>query len=397
MKLPSIAELDIAERRVFIRVDFDVPLSKDGLVLNHDKILNALPTIRYAMAQNARVIIASSLGSAKGRYNKKYSLEPIGSVLSEKLNTEIFFPDNSVGEAVKKIGADMQPGQIMLLENLEFHRGELDNSPEFAKRLAECADIYVNEAFSLAHRKFASINNIVENFEKICLGFQFSKEIESLDRIREPEHPFVAIFGGSDVAEKLDLMEGVLEKLDTVMLGGVLANTFLLALGGETGKSKIDKTALFRIKRFISSAETRNIRLILPQDLVAVEGDLNNYSSSFIISGGRIPDNIQVVDIGPEAQADFEGKLAQAKTVLWAGPLGVCENAEFRKGTQSLVRALEKSDSFNVIVGQDTVDVASELCQREGRSFLSYSGRCSLKYITGEHLPALQAMEDRIK
>ncbi len=395
MTLPSLAELDIAERRVLIRVDFDVPLSKDGSVMNDRKILNALPTIRYAMAQNARIIIASSLGSANGRYNKKYSLEPIGGILSEKLNTEIFFPDNCVGEAVKKIGADMQPGQIMLLENLEFHRGELENSPEFAKRLAECADVYVNEAFSLSDRKHASINSIFEYFENICLGFQFSKEIESLDRIKEPEHPFAAIFGGSDVSEKLDLMEGVLEKLDTVMLGGVIANTFLLALGGETGKSKIDETALFRINRFISSAETRNIRLVLPQDLVAVEGDLNNYSSSFIISGGRIPENIQIVDIGPAAQSDFEDKLSQAKTVLWAGPMGICENAEFRKGTESLVRALERSETFNVIVGQDTVEAAMELCQREGKSFLSHSGRCSIKYITGDNLPALHAMEEK--
>ncbi|MGB3364305.1 MAG: phosphoglycerate kinase, partial [Thermodesulfobacteriota bacterium] len=296
MKIPSIAELDIADKRVLIRADFDVPLSKDGEVLNNTKILSIIPTIKYALGQKAKVIIASGLGKPKGRYNKKYSLEPIGRILSEVLGVQIFFPDNSIGEAVKKVGSDMQPGQVMLLENLEFQKGEIEDSPEFAKKLAECADIYVNEAFALSTQIKASLSSIFEYFDKICVGFQFKKEIENLERIKNPERPFTAVFGGSNVLEKVDLMESMLEYVDTVLVGGVLANTFLNVLGGETGKSKIDEAAMYSVKKFISSAELRNIRVILPEDIVAIDGDLNNYSSSFIISGGRIPESMRVVD-----------------------------------------------------------------------------------------------------
>ena len=397
MKVPSIAELDIADKRVLIRVDFDVPLSKDAEVLNEAKILSVIPTIKYAMGQKAKVVIASGLGNPKGRYNKKYSLEPIGKILSEMLGAEIFFPDNSIGEAVKKIGSDMQPGQVMLLENLEFQKGELENSPEFAKKLAECADIYVNEAFSLSTQIKSSLDSIFEYFEKLCVGFQFKKEIENLDRIRNPERPFTAVCGGSNVLEKVDLMESMLEYVDTVLVGGVLANTFLNALGGETGKSKIDKAAVYSVKKFMSSAEIRNIRVILPEDVVAIDGDLNNYSSSFIISSGRIPQSLRVVDIGPAAQADFAKRLAKAKTILWTGPMGICEDPEFKKGTESLAKSLEESETLTVIVGQDTAETALESIKQDGQTFISQGGQTALEYIMGHKLRVLEAMENRLK
>ncbi len=397
MTLPSIAELDIADKRVLIRVDFDVPLGKDGEVLNEAKILSAIPTIKYALRQKAKVIIASGLGNPKGRYNKKFSLEPVGRMLSEMLDAEIFFPDNSIGEAVKKIGSDMQPGQVALLENLEFHKAELENSSEFAKKLADCADIYVNEAFALSSQIRASLNSIFGYFDKLCVGFQFKKELENLDRIRNPERPFTAVFGGSNVLEKLDIMESMLEYVDMILVGGVLANTFLSVLGGETGKSKIDETAVYSVKKFMSSAEIRNIRVILPEDIVAIDGELNNYSSSFIISGGRVPEDMRVVDIGPAAQADFAKRLAKAKTILWAGPLGVCENSEFKKGTEFLAKTLAETDTFNVIIGQDTIEAALESNEKGMRSFISQGGETALNYIIGNRLPAIAAMEERIK
>jgi len=397
MKVPTIAELDIADKRVLIRADFDVPLSKDAEVLNEAKILSVIPTIKYAMGQKAKVVIASGLGNPKGRYNKKYSLEPIGKILSEMLGAEIFFPDNSIGEAVKKIGSDMQPGQVMLLENLEFQKGELENSPEFAKKLAECADIYVNEAFSLSTQIKSSLDSIFEYFEKLCVGFQFKKEIENLDRIRNPERPFTAVCGGSNVLEKVDLMESMIEYVDTVLVGGVLANTFLNALGGETGKSKIDKAAVYSVKKFMSSAEIRNIRVILPEDVVAIDGDLNNYSSSFIISGGRIPQSMRVVDIGPAAQADFAKRLAKAKTILWTGPMGICEDTEFKKGTESLAKSLAESETLTVIIGQDTAEAALGSIKEDGQTFISQGGQTALKYIMGHKLRVLEAMENRLK
>jgi len=397
MIVPSIAEINIAEKRVFIRVDFDSSLSKDGKVLNDTKILNALPTIRYALGQKAKVIIASGLGNPKGRYNKQYSLEAIGKVLSEMLDTEIFFPENSIGEAVRKIGADMQPGQIMLLENLEFQKGELENSPEFARKLVESAEIYVNEAFSVSNQPKASLNCICEFFDEICLGFQFKKELENLDRIKNPQRPFTAIFGGSGVCEKIEIMESMLDTVDTIMVGGVVANTFLKVLGGETGKSDVDTDAIYRVRKFISSAEIRNIKIVIPEDVVAIRGNLNNYSSSFIISGGRIPGDLRVVDIGPAARADFTNRLERAKTVFWTGSLGISENPEFKKGTEALARALAESDTFNVIIGQDTIKFALESKEKEGRSFISQGGQAALDYIRDNKLPALTAMENRIK
>lgn len=397
MKIPSIAELDIADKRVFIRVDFDVPLNKDGQLLNDAKILSVIPTIKYALGQKAKVIIASGLGKPKGRYNKKYSLEPIGRILSEVLGVQIFFPDNSIGESVKKVGSDMQPGQVMLLENLEFQKGEIEDSPEFAKKLAECADIYVNEAFALSTQIKASLSSILEYFDKICVGFQFKKEIENLERIKTPERPFTAVFGGSNVLEKVDLMESMLEYVDTVLVGGVLANTFLNVLGGETGKSKIDEAALYSVKKFISSAELRNIRVILPEDIVAIDGELNNYSSSFIISGGRIPESMRVVDIGPDAQVDFAKRLAKAKTVLWAGPMGICEDPEFKKGTEFLAKSLFESEVFTVIIGQDTADTALESIKQDGQTFISQGGQTALKYIMNHNLKVLEDMGNRFK
>lgn len=397
MKIPSIAELDIADKRVLIRADFDGSINSNAEVLNRAKILSVIPTIKYAMGQKARVIVASGFGNPKGRYNKKYSLEPIGRILSEALDTQIFFPDNSIGEAVKKIGTDMQPGQVMLLENLEFQRGELDNSPEYAKKLAECADIYVNESFSAATQNKASLLSILEYFEKICVGFQFKREIENLDRIKNPERPFAAVFGGSNVLEKVNLMESMLEYVDTVLVGGVLANTFLSVLGGETGRSKIDEASLYSVKKFISSAKIRNIRVILPEDIVAIDGELNNYASSFIISGGRIPNNMRVVDIGPAAQADFRKRLAKAKTVLWTGPMGICEDPEFKKGTESLAKSLSESEIFTVIIGQDTAEAALESIEQDGQTFISQADQTALEYIMGNNLRVLEVMEDKIR
>lgn len=397
MTIPSIAEIDISDKRVFIRADLDITLGADGKPVNDAKILSLLPTLKYALGQNARVIIASNLGNPKGKLNKKYSLEPIGRALSGMLDADIFFPDNSVGEAVRKIGGDMMPGQVMLLENLEFQRGEMENSHEFSKILADCADVYVNEAFSMSDKTRASLVGICDNFQNICVGFRFKKELEHLERIKNPERPFTGIFGGSNVTEKLDIMETMLDTLDTVMLGGVMANTFLNVLGGETGKSQIDEASIYRIKRFISSAEIRNIKVVLPEDILAVKGNLNNYSRSFIISGGRVPDDLTVVDIGPEAQADFAKRVSSAKTILWTGPMGICEYPEFRKGTQSLATALAQSDTINVIIGQDTVGTFLETMEIQGSSFISGGGHAALNYILGKSLPALEAMKERLK
>jgi phosphoglycerate kinase len=398
MNLVSIDEIDIKEKRVFIRVDFNVPIGKDGEVLDDTRIVAALPTIEYAIRERARVIIASHLGRPGGRLNPKLTLEPVGRRLSELLDREVFFPDDCVGDAVKKISSDMPPGSVMLLENLRFHKGEEENDPRFAKKLAKVADVYVNEAFSVSHRSHASVVGILDFFETSCIGFEFRREIENLRRlIEDPPRPFVAVFGGRSASEKIPLMEALLDKVDTILIGGAVSNTFLKALGREVGISVVDQIALYSALRLISSASVRNIRLVFPEDCVLIKGDLNNYSGSFIMSLGTFPKDVMAVDIGPKTIEYFTSRILRAKTVFWNGPLGVYEKEGFRKGTLEVAKAIADSGAFSVVAGWDTVLAVKKADYSSKIGHLSKGGKAALEFIQGKRLPALEALQKKLK
>ncbi|MEQ9619723.1 MAG: phosphoglycerate kinase [Deltaproteobacteria bacterium] len=397
MTIPSIEEIDIREKRVLIRVDFDIPITRSGKVSDVSKILHALPTIHYAVGEKARVIIASHLSGPGGRLNRKYSLEPVGKKLTEFLDCEIYFPENSVGDVVKKISGDMLPGSVMLLENLEFHKGELSNSPEYAKKLSEIADIYVNEAFSISNQERASLTAITEYFDTVCAGLGFKNEINNLSRFKDPDPPFTAVIGGESSSRKIELMESLLDRVESFLVGGAIANSFLRIIGKETGRSEIDERTLYSAKKLISSSFTRDIKLIIPEDLVTVRGDLNNDSPSFIISGVSIPKESMAVDIGPDTRVSFANNVSRARTVLWNGPLGVYEKSVFGEGTAALAEALSGSEAFSAILGDDTVKAVEEAGYEGGISFISRGGDAAMDYIINGTIPAITAIEERIK
>lgn len=393
----SIDELDIKDKRVFIRVDFNVPIV-NGQIADDTKILAALPTIEYAFKEKARVIIASHLGRPSGKLKPKLTLEPVGRRLSEILKHEIFFPEDCVGDAVKKIAGDLAPGGIMLLENLRFHKGEEENDPKFSKRLAQIADVYVNEAFSVSHRTHASVVGILDFIQTASVGLGFNNEIENLTQLIEiPERPFVAVFGGWGAEEKIPIMESLLDKVDTILIGGALSNTFLKALGKEIGKSVIEEIALYNVSKFISSASARNVRVVLPQDFMIIRGNLNNYSAPFKMPVGVLPRDGIAVDIGPKTSEDFAMRLSRANTIFWNGPLGIYENEDFIEGTKAVARAVGASSAFSVALGWDTVMAIRRAGFSGGITHLSTGGKSGLEFVRGKRLPAIEALEKKFK
>jgi phosphoglycerate kinase len=397
MTLPSIAEIDIRDKKLLIRVDFDVAVTRSGEIPDTRKLTHALPTIRYAAGQKARVIIASHISGAGGKVSRKHSLEPLGSKLSELLDCEIYFPENSIGDAVRKISGDMLPGSVMLLENLEFHKGELLNSPDFAKKLSEVAEVYVNEAFSVSHQQRASLLSIADCFDTVCVGLKFKEETENLGRFTNPERPFAAVIGGSCSPGKIELIESLMDRVDTILIGGAVAHSFLRALGRDVGRSEIDEGTIYSAKRLISSSMSRNIRLVIPEDFVAVRGDLKNDSPSYIISGGRIPKDSMAVDIGPETTRQFAKHISRARTVLWNGPLGMCERAPFGEGTRAVAKALSESEALSAAVGDSTIDALEGGGCETGKCFLSRGGDASVEFIMKGTLPAIEALERRVR
>ncbi len=398
MKLVSIDEVDIKGKRVLIRADFNTPLTKSGEIADDTRILAALPTIEYTLKEKARVIIASHFGRPGGKLNPKLTLDPVGRKLSEILNCEVIFPNDCIGDGVKKLAGDLSPGGVMLLENLRFHRGEEDNDTRFAKRLAEIADIYVNEAFSVSHRLHASVVGILDYIDAACIGLRFKKEMENLIRLIEnPEHPFVAIFGGRSASEKIPIMESFLDRVDTMLIGGVVSNTFLKALGKEVGRSVVDQIALYSAAKLISSASVRDIRVVLSEDAVLIRGDLSNYSNSFIGTYGEFPKDATSVDIGPKTMSDFALRISRAKTIFWNGPLGVYEAEDFRKGTIEIAKAISQSGAFSLAVGWDTVIAIKKEESSSGISYLSIGGKAALEFIQGKKLPALEALRKKLK
>ena len=352
--IPSIDEIDIAEKRVFIRTDLDVPLTQKGEIEDDSKILRAVQTIRYALNQRAKVIVASHLGRPGGKFARELSLEVVGARLSDMLDCRIYFPENSIGSAVKKISSDMLPGELMLLENLDFHKKELNAGPEYAKTLSECADIFVNEAFSITNQKRASVNVLPEFFDTVTIGFDFKRELLGLDKLIKPEKPFIVIIGGSNVSRKIAFMEAMIDRVDGFLVGGAVANTFLKAKGIATALSELDQSCLYRAKKLMSGAAIRNIDLILPKDVVAAEGNLRNHGTSYIISRESVPGDSIIMDIGAETLKEFKARIEDANTVLWNGPPGVFEKSEFRKGSSELAKALSESTAYKGAVGDHT-------------------------------------------
>jgi phosphoglycerate kinase len=393
MALTSIDRLQIAGKRVFIRVDFNVPLDKTGAVTDDTRIREALPTIRYAVDRGAKVLLASHLGRPKGKTDPTFSLKPAADRLRTLLgDVAVSLAPDCIGPEVRAQSIQLPAGAILVLENLRFHAEEEKNDLDFAQALASLAEVYVNDAFGSSHRSHASVVGIVPYVAVTGVGFLMQKEIDALFRLlRTPEHPFVAILGGAKVSDKIGLIRSLLTRADTIIIGGAMAYTLQQAQGITAGKSLVEQDRVSEAKGILDEALQRGVKILLPQDHIVVE-ELKAGVSSLTTTGREIPTNKLGVDIGPQSIHTFRAALQEAKMILWNGPMGVFEIPPFDTGTRALAEAVATTSSFSVAGGGDTVAALMQAGLAEKISHISTGGGASLEFLESGDLPGLAAL-----
>ncbi|WP_437956471.1 phosphoglycerate kinase [Sorangium sp. So ce119] len=384
----------LSGKRVFIRVDFNVPLDKKtGKITDDSRIREAIPTIKLVMEAGAKVILASHLGRPKPGKTEGLSLEPCGGRLSELTGYEVHLPDDCVGDSPKKVIYDLRAGQICLLENLRFHPEEEQDDEAFARQLAELCDVYVDDAFGAVHRAHASVHALPRLMRERAAGLLLQKELKALSRLVDrPEKPYVAVLGGAKVSDKIDVVEALLNVVDTLCIGGAMANTFLAAQGKNVQKSRIEEDKLPLARTIMSKARDRGIQLLLPVDVVVASGiDATQGDSASV---DAIPEGTMALDIGPRSVELFGKAIEKSKTVFWNGPMGLFETPAFSKGTFDVARIMSNAPGFTVVGGGDSaaaVKVAGEEIAR-GFNHISTGGGASLELIEGKRLPGVEAL-----
>lgn len=390
----SVRDLDLAGKRVFIRVDFNVPI-KNGEVGDDTRIQAALPTIRLAKEAGARVILASHLGRPKGEKKAEFSLAPVAARLGEILGEPVAFAPDCIGVQAQKTVDSLRNGAVAVLENVRFYEGETSNDPEFATQLAELADEYVNDAFGTAHRAHGSTVGVPRILGKGAAGLLIDKELNALSRaLYNPEQPVAAIFGGAKISDKIPVIENFLNVAKVIILGGGMLFTFLKAQGKEIGKSLLEAERLDFVSQLMKEAEKRNVDLVLPVDVVAAKEFAADAEGS-IVSVDSIPADSMGLDIGPESVKLFTDKLAAAKTIIWNGPMGVFEFEQFSHGTVGVAQAVASSDAFSVIGGGDSVSAVKKAGVADQVSHISTGGGASLQFLSGEKLPGIEILTDK--
>ncbi len=390
--IKTIAELPIAKKRVFIRVDFNVSFEENGNIIDDCRIKAVLPTIEYALANEAKIILASHLGRPKGSPNPKYSLLPVAAHLSKLINRDVIIPEDCIGDAVKKLTSEMREGEVILLENLRFHAEEEKNDPVFSEKLASLAEVYVNDAFGTLHRAHASTVGMVKHFQHRGAGFLVKKEVDYLSKVLDkPEKPLVAILGGAKVSDKLGVVEYLLSKVDALLIGGAMSYTFLKAAGVEVGNSLVDESKLHLAAKFIERAKVKNIPLLLPTDHRIAEKIGSDVPSKIV--EGNIPAGYMGLDIGPKTIEAFSRALSEAKTIIWNGPLGVYETPPFNEGTLAMARIIANTKALSVIGGGDSAAAVMEAGVSSQISHISTGGGATLACMEGKVLPGLQALQ----
>ena len=395
MSIRYIDELDIEGRRLFVRVDYNVPLDEERRITDDTRIRASLPTLRYALERKAALVLASHLGRPKGKVRPELSLLPVAERLSELLDREVVMAPDCVSDGVSKVVSELTPGAILMLENLRFHPEEEANDPRFAGQLAKHGEIYLTDAFGTLHRAHASTCGMISFFEEKGAGFLIRRELHYLrDTLSKPKRPFVAILGGAKVSDKFEVIDKLLERVDHLLIGGAMAYTFLLAEGIGVGRSLVEERHRYLATRLLEKAKGRGVELLLPIDHIVAEGP---EGEAVPLEGEEIPETMMALDIGPATLEAFRKRIASARTIFWNGPMGLFEKASFAEGTFGIARALAEattaSRAVTIVGGGDSVAALQRSGVSEQITHISTGGGASLEFIEGKQLPGLEALE----
>ncbi len=391
MTIRRVDQVELRGKRVFIRVDFNVPLNEKREVMDDTRIVSSLPTIRFASEAGGKVILASHLGRPKGKPDPKFSLAPVAIRLSKLLGREVSLAPDCIGKEVEAQVERMKEGEVLLLENLRFHPEEEKNDEVFSKALASLCDVYINDAFGTAHRAHASTEGMTRYLKTVACGFLMMKEIESLEKaILNPQKPYVAILGGAKVSDKIGVIQNLMDKVSTILIGGGMAYTFLKAVGYQVGKSLVEEDQIGFSKNLLDEAKGK-VTFLLPSDHVAAER-MDIEAKREVVSNDRIPQDWVCLDIGPETIRAFSEKIESAQTIFWNGPMGVFEMEPFSHGTFEIARAIARSSAFSIIGGGDSVAAVNQAGVADKIGHISTGGGASLEWIEGKRLPGIEAL-----
>lgn len=390
----TIEDVDVSGKKVLVRCDFNVPQDEEGNITDDRRIVAALPTIKYLISNNAKVILCSHLGRPKGEFNMKYSLAPIAKRLEELLGQKVTLAKDVIGEDAKRLSSELKEGEVMLLENVRFHKEEEENDMAFSKALSELADVYVNDAFGTAHRAHASTAGVAKYLPAVC-GYLIQKEISVMGKaLNNPVRPFVAILGGKKVSDKISVIENLIDKVDTLLIGGGMAYTFFKAKGYEIGKSICEDDKVELAKELMEKAAHKGVKLVLPVDNVVAK-DFANDAEHKVVPSNEIPAEFQGMDIGPETVKLFAEELKDAKTVIWNGPMGVFEFDNFAVGTNEIAKILASLDAITIIGGGDSAAAAEKGGFADKMTHISTGGGASLEFLEGKVLPGIACLLDK--
>jgi len=393
--MKRLDEIKFTGKKVFLRADFNVPLSKDGKVTDDTRIRATLPTIQKIINDGGRLIVASHLGRPKGKPSPEFSLKPVAETLSKLINKPVPLAPDCVGETVQQMIQNMKDGELIMLENLRFHAEEEKNDPEFARSLAQGIDVYVNDAFAVSHRAHASVHAIVRFVPECAAGYQLQQELDYYHRALEaPQRPMGFVIGGAKVSTKIGVLEHLLPKCDIMIIGGAMANTFLKVLGKNVGKSLVEDEYLNTARDFLEKAKARGVEVLLPEDVVIAPSQESGPEDCRQVAIEDMPDDAMIFDIGEKTLARWRDALSKCKTVVWNGPVGMFEKPQFAKGTMELAKFIAGLDALTVAGGGDTVSALHQAGTYEKMSYVSTGGGAFLEMLEGKELPGVAALKD---